>query len=290
MIRIHLTSKPHKVGGTLGKLLSRLQFNPPSTALSTPFLHDLPRDGSALQTVASKFCAALNGKGMVAIVGGKKTSIKPNFAEKFSKAFTTAYRDPEFEKEVKDTGTIPLDPSIHAFTVECHSPAASVMVAQVLSHYGVVSQYGKEVSLTIDEGCGRYSRMMSIHALMNEHRTEHVINGYTVLAKRDVVGGKSLGGILAVAGISCGLPIASMLPLLSDPSIKPSALAKEVATAAAKLKEMKPKPKSPASSPPPKSGKRSALSSLDGEGTSSSAAEGESAAPSVELQQEDVPH
>jgi hypothetical protein len=82
-VRVELTAKSHKVGQVLGNLLSKAQFTPPAADLHTPILACFPRDVGVLHWVAQKFYETLNNHARIALVGGKRTSIKSVVKEKF---------------------------------------------------------------------------------------------------------------------------------------------------------------------------------------------------------------
>jgi hypothetical protein len=253
-LRIELTAKSHKVGTVLASLLAKMQFEPPTSDLSSLLLSRFPKDLSVLQGIAQKFYEELNNHSMIALIGGKRASVNESVAEKFDHKFEVAYRKPEFGKTSGPSGQIDLMPEMHAFglKIAAGNPAAAIVTAHALSRHGTVWQTGNVVELTADPEYAYYARRLSINFLANMNRTSMMLAWYQKQADTDVVNEKSVSTVLAIAGIACGLPIASMIEVLSMKTLSIPPAAKAANNAAEALKAEKiAKPVKPSAAPQP---------------------------------------
>lgn len=237
-LRIQLTVKPHKLGTVLASFLSRLQFEPPSSDLSSSLLCGFPKDIAVLHGVAQHFYDELNNRATIAIIGGKKASIKGSIAEKFEKKFEKAYKKPNLGK-TSQANQVELMPYSFSAKLRSINTFASVIVAHALSHYGTVCDAGNAIELTTDPDYVYYAHKMSANILSSINRASLMLSWYQKESIKDEVNGKSIGTIFAIAAIAVGLRITTAIELLPISTLNIPAVAKDVASAGMALKELK---------------------------------------------------
>lgn len=240
VVRIHFTAKPHKVGGVLANLLARMQFDPPSSDLSSLLLCDFPKDIDVLRGAAKDFYTALQTKAEVALIGGKKSSVRLDVERKFEDKYKKVFNDPKLGKTAAPAkGSVLLAHDMHAFEVKAASPAAAVVIAQSLSSHGVVSQESKAVHLTTEPFPAYYAHRVCGNALTNTHRVSALLDYYQKQSERDAVNNNDVGTVLAIAGITCGLLISSMTDMIAMKALAVQSVVKSVVDAATALKAEK---------------------------------------------------
>jgi hypothetical protein len=207
-VRLHMTAKPHRAGVVLGNMLAKLSFTPASSDLSTPMLAGFPKDHAALLWGASKFLDAVEDAD-IAVVGTKVASVKESIKKKFDKTYAK-----KKEAELKGAKAPPNDHENklmkEMLAVEYKgkaSPATLAIVAQVMSNHGVVGVHGDTFTLCSDPERAKYARKVANANLDNENKVMAALRMYERIASKDKASGESLSTVLAIAGISAGLPI-----------------------------------------------------------------------------------
>jgi len=210
-VRLRLTAKPHKAGSVLGGFLAKMQFDPPASDLNSPMLSSFPKDDKILTGIAKSFYASIKSC-TIAIIGGKKTSVKSTFPEKFNGKYAKCLAKIALGKTADPEAGI-VNKEAHHFKVKVTNPGASVLVAHVSSHFSSIWVSGGGIIAGGEPEVGKYAKRFTTNAIGSESRMAMILHWYERAAEKDPLGGKSLTNALAIGGIQCGLPIESMAEL-----------------------------------------------------------------------------
>jgi hypothetical protein len=231
-IRVVMTAKPHRAGVMLGNLMTKVFFSPAVGDLTTPLLAGFPRDKPILLWAAQKFLEALPSA-QICIIGSKGASVKESFKAKFDKAYAKK-KDPDLSggKAPSITGEdaekVLMKDSCAVEYATKGAPVSLAIMAQAMSGYGIVGMHGDTITLSADPDYGKYAVRMSKATLTNANKVSAVVRMYERLAEKDKVSGASFPTIMAIAGISSGLPIAVGKKILASGPVKAAAIATEI--------------------------------------------------------------
>lgn len=243
-VRIAFTAKPHKAANVIASILAKMQFAPPSGDLATALLAGFPRDVENLQYVAQKFYEAFATHTSVALIGGKRTSVRADIPSKFEKKFDKVYSKPDYGKATApksdDEALAAMKAGVATFSISISSPAGAVLVSHALSHHGTLGMDGKSITLATAPEYIAYARRKAGKILTNENKMGALLAEYKKLSSKDPLSENNIAVEMAIGGIVNGLPISDMLDVLALKGIAPAAVIKAVVDAASALKERKP--------------------------------------------------
>jgi len=239
-VRIHVVARPSKAARILASVLAKMQDVPTVASLNSPLIFGLTRDIGVVRSAAKMFYSALNSDSMIAVVGGKRSSVNSSFAAKFEKRFQKVYSSPELGKSVPVT-TACCEKESHLFAIKlsAEQPAAAVLAAHVLSREAPIWMHAGRLIVTGNSEAGFYLHKVFANSLSNITRLHMTMGWYQSQVLRDVIGKHSVGNALAVAGIECGLPIKSMVALAGAAKVNVEKTIEIVATLGATFKGVK---------------------------------------------------
>ncbi|MCK4556137.1 MAG: hypothetical protein KAU47_01370 [Candidatus Aminicenantes bacterium] len=189
---------------------------------------------------ADKFHSCLLDGCTITLIGGKKTSVPASFVEQFEAKYSklsSRIKPLVLKGSAKPPSIVSSDEAkaMCVLTTTPKTPMGAVLMSHAMSAYGGIGVRGATICLAADPSLKVYVTSKVKGVLTNLNRTGYIISHYLSKVNKDDFSGKSIGTVLAIAGVICGLPLSTVKPIIGEKTINVQTLLKEVSDLASKL-------------------------------------------------------